>query len=71
MKRYAAWGCLAFLALTLPLMAGCQTFTQTPGENAVTVEHAMNTNMLQIPDDAEHIMLLDRPLGLSEVPIQQ
>ena len=71
MKRYMTWGCLVLLAGVLPALTGCQTLTQTPGENAVMVEHTMSTNVLQIPDDAEHIMLLDRPMTLAPVPIQQ
>lgn len=53
----------------LPILGGCQTLTDTPGSNANRMGQAMSTDLRQVPDDAETIMLLDRPIQLSDKPI--
>ncbi len=69
MKRYAALLLMVGTASMLPMLAGCQTLTDTPGQNAVHVSHAMATDWLQIPDNAESVMLLNRPTQLSQEPV--
>lgn len=59
----------ALLALTLfagilPLF-GCATMTETPEEYCYAERRAIKFNLLQIPEDARYIMLLDRPSRLS------
>ncbi|MGN6368546.1 MAG: hypothetical protein ACTHN5_09820 [Phycisphaerae bacterium] len=62
---------LALMALSLALLplAGCETLTDTPAENGNRIVRTIDTNGKQIPDDAERILLLDRPSWLSDKPI--
>jgi hypothetical protein len=69
MKRYAALLLMVGTASMLPMLAGCQTLTDTPGQNAVRVSHTMATDWLQIPDNAESVLLLNRPTQLSQEPV--
>jgi hypothetical protein len=69
MKRYAALLLMLGAASMLPMLAGCQTLTDTPGQNAVRVDHAVTTDWLQIPDNAESVLLLNRPTQLSDRPV--
>ncbi len=61
---------MALAAMLLPL-AGCETLTETPGENRNRMAHTVYTNFLQVPMDVERLLLLDRPTYLSPVPIPQ
>ncbi len=54
---------------TLGLLSGCETTSQTAGENLNTVGHATILNLQQIPDDVENILLLNRASWLSRKPI--
>ncbi len=69
MKKLTVATLMMGLVGLLPLLSGCQTLSDTPGSNAVRVNQAMSTDMLQVPDDAENIMLLDRPVQLSDQPV--
>ena len=69
MKRYATLLLLVGAASMLPMLAGCQTLTDTPGENSVRVSHAIATDWLQIPDNVESILLINRPTQLSDRPV--
>ncbi|MGC8623984.1 MAG: hypothetical protein ACP5I8_03300 [Phycisphaerae bacterium] len=69
MKRYVALLLMAGAASLLPMLAGCQTLTDTPGQNAVRVDHAITTDWLQVPDATESVLLLNRPTQLSEKPV--
>jgi len=64
-------GVLAMVVVgaTLGLLTGCETLSQTPGENFNTIAHTINTNGGQIPDDVENALLLNRPSWLSKKPI--
>lgn len=59
----------AVAGLGLFLMAGCETLSQTPSENANTMGHAVSTNGKQIPEDTERLLLLDQPSRLSRKPV--
>ncbi len=69
MKRYAALLLIVGAAATLPMLAGCQTLTDTPGQNAVRIDHAMATDWLMVPDNAEKVLMLDSPSQLSDKPV--
>jgi hypothetical protein len=69
MKRYAALLLIVGTAAMLPMLAGCQTLTDTPGQNAVRVHHAMATDWLQVPENAEDVLMLNRPTQLSDKPV--
>lgn len=65
------------MKVVLPMMAlasvvalsGCTTLSETSAENGNRIIHTSYTNVLQIPDDAEEILLLDHPSWLSKDPI--
>jgi len=60
---------MAISLLMLPL-AGCETLTDTPGENLVRLIHSADTNLKQIPDDVEDDCLYaNRPSWLSKRPV--
>jgi hypothetical protein len=44
---------------------GCATLTETPEEYCYVQRRAIKMSVLQIPEDARYIMLLDRPSRLS------
>jgi hypothetical protein len=69
MKRYAPLLLIVGTAAMLPMLAGCQTLTDTPGQNAVRVGHAMATDWLQVPENAEQVLMLNRPTQLSDKPV--
>lgn len=59
----------ALLAMTLfagiLTLCGCATMTETPEEYCYTIRRTCKFNLLQIPEDARSIILLDRPSRLS------
>jgi hypothetical protein len=59
----------ALLAVTLfaaiLTLVGCATLTETPEEYCYVQRRAIRMSVLQIPEDARYIMLLDRPSRLS------
>lgn len=55
--------------LSMFLLAGCETLSQTPSENANTMGHAISTNGKQIPEDVERLWMVDQPSRLSRKPI--
>jgi hypothetical protein len=57
------------LSLALLPLAGCETLTDTPGENGNRIVRTIDTNGKQIPDDFDNVMLLDRPSLLSDKPV--
>jgi hypothetical protein len=59
---------MAVAGLMLPL-AGCETLTDTAGENAVRVRHAAELDLRQINNDWQYMLYLDRPVWLSRYPI--
>ncbi len=59
---------MALAGLMLPL-AGCETLTDTAGENAVRVRHAAELDLRQINNDWQYMLYLDRPVWLSRYPI--
>ncbi len=69
MKRYATLLLLVGAASMLPMLTGCQTLTDTPGENSVRVGHAISTDWLQVPDNVESVLLINRPTQLSQEPV--
>lgn len=60
---------MAGLIVGTAMLGGCETLSQTPGENANQVWHAMDTTAKQIPDDVEMLLLIDKPIRLSEKPV--
>lgn len=46
-------------------LIGCATLTETPEEYCYVERRTMKYNLLQVPEDARMIMLLDRPSRLS------
>ena len=60
---------LALAIAGLGLLGGCQTLSETPGENWNTVAHGQDLDLKQIPEDTERLLLLDRPEWLSKKPI--
>ena len=69
LKRFTTFGLLACLSVALPMLSGCQTITDTPGQNANRISRTTSTDWREAGDDTEHVLLLDRPLTLSEAPI--
>jgi hypothetical protein len=59
---------MALAGLMLPL-AGCETLTDTVGENRVRLRHAAEMNLRQINNDWEYLLYLERPVWLSRFPI--
>ncbi len=57
------------IGLAVPFLGGCQTNTETAGENYRHMQHTMVVNMREIPDDAENLLLLRSPSQLSNKPI--
>jgi len=53
----------------LGLLAGCETLSETPGENYNTIAHGIDINLHQVPEDTERLLLLDRPTWLSKKPV--
>ncbi len=69
MKRLTTVGLLAFVSLALPALSGCQTLTDTPGQNANRISRTMTTDWYQVGDATERVLLLDRPVTLSATPV--
>jgi hypothetical protein len=59
---------MALAGLMLPL-AGCETLTDTAGENRVRVRHAVEMDLRQVNNDMEYLLYLERPVWLSRYPI--
>jgi hypothetical protein len=58
------------LSLVLFPLAGCETLTDTPGENLARLAHSIDTNGKQIPEDIENDLLyINRPSWLSKKPV--
>jgi len=58
------------LSLALLPLAGCETLSQTPGENFSDMVHATSTDFRQIPEDVERdVLLIDRPSWLARQPV--
>ena len=56
---------LVGVAAALPVLTGCESLIDTPGENFNRVAHTVDTNGKQIPIDVENTLLLYQPLQLS------
>ena len=71
MKRYslAMLPAVAAALLAFSSLPGCETLTETPGQNMNKIQRAAFINTYQIPDDAEEILLIDRPSWLSRKPM--
>lgn len=69
--KLAKTGVMAIVvgALAMTMLPGCETLTESPGQNRVRVARAIDTNGKQIPDDFERVMLIDKPSTLSDRPI--
>ena len=60
---------MAFSLLAAPLV-GCETLTDTPGENRNRLIRAIDTNGKQIVDDIQNDLLyINRPSWLSARPV--
>jgi hypothetical protein len=59
---------MALAGLMLPL-AGCETMTDTAGENRVRLRHAAEMNMRQVNNDWQYMLYLERPVWLTRFPI--
>jgi len=58
------------LSLTLIPLAGCETLTETPGENATRMVHTTSTDFRQIPEDVERdILMIDHPSWMAKEPV--
>lgn len=57
------------LSLSLIPLAGCETLTETPGENFTRLVHTTSTNVRQIPIDTERLFLLDHPSWMAKEPV--
>lgn len=74
MKRFGVrplgFALMVGVAAILPMIAGCQTLRDPDADvNAARVDHTMATNWYQIGDDTEMLLLLDRPVKFSVVPV--
>ena len=63
--------CLLALGLGLSFLplAGCETLTDTPGENGNRMVRTIDTGGKEFVDDTERMALLDRPSHLSDKPV--
>ncbi len=59
---------MALAGMLLPL-AGCETMTDTRGENRVRLKHAAIMDLRQINNDWQYMAYLERPVWLSRFPI--
>jgi hypothetical protein len=59
---------VAVAGMLLPL-TGCETMTDTPGENRVRLKHAAIMNLNQINNDWQYMAYVERPMRLSRFPI--
>ncbi len=69
MKCLTTFGLLAGLTVALPALSGCQTLTDTPGQNVNRIARTSVTDWREAGDDTEHVLLLDRPVTLTRVPV--
>jgi len=53
-------------ALSLTVLSGCETLTETPGQQRNRMARAIDTNGKQIPDDVESVLLIDKPSTLTK-----
>jgi len=67
--KFGVVGLLSVALLGLGGLAGCETLSQTPGENANMMAHTCDTNGKMIPSEVETLLMLDRPTWLSREPI--
>ena len=51
------------------MLAGCETLGETNGENWARVCHSIDPTVKQIPDDVEMLLMVDKPVRLSEKPV--
>ncbi len=56
-------------ALALTVLPGCETLTESPGQNRNRVARTIDTNGKQIPEDFERAMLLDTPSAMTPTPM--
>ncbi len=56
-------------ASALSMLPGCETLTESPGENRNRMARAIDTNGKQIPDDVERILLIDKPSTMTDRPV--
>ena len=61
-------GVMALAGLML-MVGGCATLADTPNDNAIRIQHAQYTNLMQVPDDLEHIAYIERPIWMSRLPV--
>jgi hypothetical protein len=61
---------MAFSVALAPL-AGCETLTETPGQNGNRMVRAIDTNGKEMVDDLQWIGLVDRPSWLTMKPVPQ
>jgi len=59
---------MAFSLAMLPLTA-CSTLTDTSAENGNRIVRTFDTNGKEMVDDADVILLIDRPSWLSDKPV--
>jgi hypothetical protein len=59
---------MALCGMLAPLV-GCETLSDTASENRVRLRHAAAMDLLQVPDDTERVLYLERPVWLSRYPI--
>ena len=58
------------LSLVALPFAGCETLTDSPGENLTRLVHSADTNVKQIPEDVENDLLyMGRPSWLNKKPV--
>lgn len=56
-------------ASAMSMLTGCETLTESPGQNRVRMARAIDTNAKQAPDDLERILLVDKPSTLTDRPV--
>ena len=61
--------CMMALSAACLTLAGCETPSDTPADNAVRLGHAQLGNFQQVPDDTWRVLFIDRESWLSRYPI--
>jgi hypothetical protein len=59
---------MALAVLAVPF-AGCATPSLTSSEHINHLAHVADTNLNQVPEDVDRLLLLDHPSWLSKQPI--
>lgn len=69
--KYGMMAALTILGLSVSLgfLSGCETLSETPGENGTRLLHAQDINRKELPEDLERLGMLDRPSWMSRKPI--